>query len=165
MPLNRTYDDQVCSIAGTLELVGERWTLLIVRDALFGLRRFDELQASLGVARNVLQTRLERLVEAGILVKRQYAERPARYEYRLTDKGLGLWPTLVALMQWGDAYAAPPAGPPVWLAHRGCGGTVDGHLICANCGKRLGVADVVAEPGPGAPADHPLRRRSAREAG
>jgi len=157
--LNNDYDTQICSIAGALALVGERWSLLIVRDVMLGLRRFDELQAHLGVARNVLQKRLARLTEHGLLERRLYQEHPPRHEYRLTDKGLDLWPTMVSLMQWGDRHAAPAAGPPVVLEHRGCGGAVDAHRICAACGARLSVGDVRALPGPGAAPDHPLRRR------
>src|SRR5271168_3158270 len=110
--LNRDYENQVCTIAAALEVVGERWSLLIIRDVFLGLRRFDQLQANLGIARNVLQTRLTRLVEQGVLEKRRYSDHPPRSEYRLTEKGLDLWPTLVALMYWGDVYAAPEAGPP-----------------------------------------------------
>jgi DNA-binding HxlR family transcriptional regulator len=157
--LGNDYSDQTCSIAGALEVVGERWSLLIVRDVLLGLRRFDELQADLGVARNVLQTRLTRLVEHGVLEKRLYQERPKRYEYRLTERGLDLWPTIVALLQWGDKYAVPEAGPPVLLEHRGCGGEVDEHRICSACGARLTVRDAVARPGPGAGPRHPLLLR------
>jgi DNA-binding HxlR family transcriptional regulator len=160
--LKNDYDKQVCSVAGALEVVGERWSLLIVRDVLLGLRRFDEMQASLGIARNILQTRLTRLVDHGVLEKRLYQEHPPRYEYRLTEKGLDLWPAVVALLQWGDRYAAPQAGPPVVLEHRGCGGTVDEHRICGACGARLSVRDVRALPGPGATPDHPLRRRAQR---
>ena len=160
MPLRRTYD-QECSIAGALEVVGERWSLLIVRDVLLGLRRFDELQANLGIARNVLQTRLERLIETGVLEKRRYSERPPRHEYRLTEKGLELWPTVMALMRWGDRHAAPPGGPPVLVTHRDCGGAMDDHRLCSRCGTRLGPRDVQAAPGPGASDDHPLRRRAA----
>ena len=108
--LGSDYKNQVCSVAGALEVVGERWSLLIVRDVLLGLRRFDELQAHLGVARNVLQTRLTRLIEAGVLEKRLYHDRPERYEYRLTEKGLDLWPTIVALLHWGNKHAPTAAG-------------------------------------------------------
>ncbi len=162
--LKNDYEGQVCSIAGALEVVGERWSLLIVRDVLLGLRRFDEIQANLGIARNVLQTRLVRLVEQGILERRPYQEHPPRYEYRLTEKGLDLWPAMVALMRWGDEYAAPAAGPPVLLEHRGCGGALDEHRICAACGERLSVRDVRAVPGPGATPEHPLVRRAQRTA-
>jgi DNA-binding HxlR family transcriptional regulator len=158
--LGNDYESQTCSIAGALEVVGERWSLLIVRNVLLGLRRFDEIQENLGIARNVLQTRLTRLTDQGVLEKRLYQERPARYEYRLTEKGLDLWPTIVALMQWGDRYAVPAGGPVVLLEHRGCGGAVDAHRVCAACGEKLSVRDVRATPGPGAPPDHPLVRRS-----
>src|SRR5258708_39315712 len=104
--LGKDYDGQVCSIAGALEVVGEGWSLLILRDVLLGLRRFDEMQADLGIARNVLQTRLTRLVDQGVLEKRLYPERPARFEYRLTEKGLEPWPATVALVRWGARHPA-----------------------------------------------------------
>jgi DNA-binding HxlR family transcriptional regulator len=160
--LRNDYETQVCSIAGALEVVGERWSLLIVRELMLGVRRFDEIQADLGIARNVLQTRLTRLTRQGVLERTLYQERPARYEYRLTGKGLDLWPTVVALMQWGDRYTAPTAGAPTLIEHRGCGGSVDEHRICSRCAERLSIEDVQALPGPGAPPDHPLRRRQAR---
>jgi DNA-binding HxlR family transcriptional regulator len=156
--LGNAYDNQVCSLAGALEVIGERWSLLIVRDVLLGLRRFDEIQSDLGIARNVLNARLTRLLDQGVLEKRLYQERPPRHEYRLTDKGLDLWPAMVALMQWGNRYTSPAAGPPVVLEHRGCGGAVDEHRICETCGTRLSVRDVRALPGPGATPEHPLRR-------
>jgi len=108
--LPRTYDAQNCSLARTLEIVGERWTLLIIRDVFLGLRRFDQLQESLGVARNVLTDRLNRLVEEGILERVQYSERPPRFEYRLTKTGRELNVALTALRQWGDAHLSekPP---------------------------------------------------------
>ena len=158
--LGNSYESQTCSIAGTLEVVGERWSLLIVRDVFLGLRRFDEIQENLGIARNVLQTRLTRLMEQDVLEKRLYQERPPRYEYRLTEKGLDLWPTLVALMKWGDRYTAPDAGPPVVLEHRDCGGAIDEHRTCERCGTKLSVRDSRAVAGPGASPRHPLRRRS-----
>lgn len=161
MPLQSTYEGQTCSIAGALEVVGERWTLLIVRDTMLGLHRFDELQANLGIARNVLQTRLERLVDAGILEKRRYQDRPPRYGYHLTAKGLDLWPAVIALMHWGDRHAASSDGPPVIVTHRDCGGEIDDHRVCRACGERVGPRDAWALPGPGAARDHPLRRRSA----
>jgi len=159
--LGNEYDSQVCSVAGALDVVGERWSLLIVRDVFLGLRRFDEIQANLGIARNVLQRRLTRLLDCGVLERRRYQEHPPRCEYRLTEKGMALWPTLVALMQWGNRYADLLDGPPVLLEHRGCGGAVDEHRICERCGARLSVRDVRALPGPGATPDHPLVRRAA----
>jgi DNA-binding HxlR family transcriptional regulator len=163
--LRNDYDSQVCSVAGALEVVGERWSLLIVRNVMLGLRRFDEIQENLGIARNVLQTRLTRLLDHGVLERCLYQEHPPRHEYRLTEKGLDLWPTIVALMQWGDRYAVPPAGPAVLLEHRGCGGAVDEHRECARCGAKLSVRDSRAIPGPGAPPDHPLLRRVPSEPG
>ena len=159
MPLQRSYEDQNCSVAATLELVGERWTLLIVRELLLGVHRFSDLQADLGIARNVLQARLERLVEHGIVERRRYQDHPPRDGYHLTGKGLDLWPAIVILMQWGDRHLPRRGGPPVQLTHRGCGGGVDGHLTCERCGARLGARDVWAAPGEGAESDHPLRRR------
>ncbi len=160
--LNNDYANQSCSIAGALEVVGERWSLLIVRDVMLGVRRFDELQSNLGIARNVLQTRLSRLQEQGVLERRIYREHPPRYEYRLTEKGLDLWPTIVALMQWGDRHAVPAGGPPVLLEHRDCGGAVDDHRLCERCGARVEVRDAQARPGPGATPEHPLVVREAR---
>jgi DNA-binding HxlR family transcriptional regulator len=157
--LRNDYENQACSIAGALEVVGERWSLLIVRDVMLGLHRFDELQGHLGIARNVLQARLTRLIDEGVLERRLYQERPQRYEYRLTDKGLDLWPMIVALMKWGDRYAPPEGGPAVLIEHRGCGGSIDAHGVCEACGARLTARDAVARPGPGAPAEHPLMRR------
>lgn len=164
MPLQRTYAGQTCSIAAALEIVGERWTMLIIREALLGVHRFDEMQADLGIARNVLQARLEHLVDSGILERRLYQERPERYAYHLTQKGLDLWPAVVALMQWGDKHGGVPGGPPVRLEHRGCGGAVDDHLLCVTCGEKLGPRDVWAHPADHVPADHPLRRRRPRVA-
>src|SRR5436309_15533180 len=117
--LGNTYENQVCSIARSLELIGERWTILIIRDAFLGVRRFDDLQRSLGIARNVLQNRLERLVEHGILERVRYQERPERFEYRLTQKGLDLWPVLISLISLGDRHAAPD-GPPATSDHPHC---------------------------------------------
>jgi DNA-binding HxlR family transcriptional regulator len=142
------YESQNCSIARALELVGERWTILILRDAFLGTRRFDEFQRSLGIARNVLQARLERLVEAGILCRVQYQERPRRFEYRLTAKGVDLWPVIVALLKWGDRHAAP-AGPPMLIEHKGCGGEIDDRRRCLRCGAELEAWDAAPRPGPG----------------
>jgi len=143
------YNHENCSIARTLEFIGERWTLLIIREAFLGTRRFDDFQGKLGIARNVLQARLERLLEGGILERVPYQERPLRYEYRLTEKGIELWPVLVSLLKWGDRHAAP-AGPPMLLLHKGCGGEVDDRRRCGRCGADLEARDVEAVRGPGA---------------
>jgi DNA-binding HxlR family transcriptional regulator len=148
--LGRTYENQTCSVARALELVGERWTLLIIRDAFIGVRRFGDFAERLGIARNVLQDRLERLVDEGILEKVPYQERPVRHEYRLTEQGRDLWPVLVALLKYGDRHYAPD-GPPMLLLHRDCGGDVDDRRVCAECGAALEVGDVQIKPGPGMP--------------
>ena len=147
--LRSDYDGQTCSVARALELVGERWTLLIVRDAFLGHRRFDQFQESLGVARNVLQTRLTRLVDAGIMRRERYQEHPPRDEYRLTEMGLELWPVIVDLLHWGDRHLAGSAGPPVLLRHRGCGGAIDSRRRCESCGAEVGPREAQALPGPG----------------
>jgi DNA-binding HxlR family transcriptional regulator len=149
--LPRTYDGQHCSIAKSLELLGERWTLLVIREAFLGTRRFEGFTERLDIARNVLTARLSRLVDEGVLAKERYHERPDRYEYRLTEKGLDLWPIVVSLLQYGDRYYAPD-GPPVVLRHRDCGGEVDAHRMCAECGARLTARDAVATAGAPAPA-------------
>lgn len=154
--LRADYDTQTCSVARALEVVGERWTLLILRDLFLGVRRFEAIQRDLGIARNILATRLDKLVAAGIAERRRYNERPPRDEYRLTEKGLDLWPTIVSLMQWGDRHAPSPGGPPTVLRHRGCGGSVSAHLTCERCGIELGPRDTQVFAGPGAPANHPL---------
>jgi DNA-binding HxlR family transcriptional regulator len=141
--LKRDYPTQYCSVASTLEVVGERWTILILRDVFLGIRRFEDLQRDLGVARNILQVRLERLVENGILVKRQYQERPVRSEYRLTEKGADLWPVLVALLKWGDRYALEGERPMI-LQHRGCGGELDDRRRCEVCGADVTVTEAEA---------------------
>lgn len=162
--LRSDYDSQTCSIARSLEVVGERWTLLVLRDIFLGNRRFDAVQSHLGIARNVLQSRLERLLEHGVIEKIPYQERPVRHEYRLTPKGIDLWPTIVSLLQWGDRHAPSPAGPPVLLRHKDCGGEVDAHRICTACGTPLEARDVRAVAGPGAAPGHPLLRRESSAA-
>jgi DNA-binding HxlR family transcriptional regulator len=150
--LRSDYEGQICSIAKTLELVGERWTLLVIRDVFNGNRRFGEMQRSMGVARNVLSNRLQRLVDEGILERRRYQARPPRDEYFLTDKGLDLWPTMIALLDFGDRHLSD-GGPPMVIRHKGdCGGVVNGRGICESCGKLLSARDARAEDGPGMPA-------------
>jgi DNA-binding HxlR family transcriptional regulator len=153
--LPRTYEEQNCSVARALEVLGDRWTLLVIRDAFLGVRRFDDFQRGLGVARNVLSDRLQRLVDEGLLERHRYHERPQRFEYRLSQKGIDLWPAIVTLMKWGDRYYAPPGGPPRVVRHRVCGGEVTDHLTCSICGTPLTAREVFSEPGPGAAAPAP----------
>lgn len=147
--LRNDYPGQVCSIAKALEVIGERWSLLIVRDVMNRRRRFDELQKGLGIARNVLSARLQRLVDEDILERRPYQESPERYEYFLTEKGLDLWPALIALLAWGDRHSPSPGGPPMLIVHKECGGAVSDRGTCESCGKVLNARDARALPGPG----------------
>ena len=135
--LPRTYDNQVCSVARALEAIGDRWTMLVIRDAFHGVSRFDDFQQRLGIARNVLTDRLGRLTDEGILAKHAYQERPERFEYRLTEKGLDLFPVLMSLMKWGDRHAPNEDGPPLVVVHRDCGGEIDARLRCERCGESI----------------------------
>jgi DNA-binding HxlR family transcriptional regulator len=148
--LRRDYPGLDCSVAKALEVIGERWSLLIVRAVMHGNRRFGEMQGSLGIARNVLSARLQRLVDEEILERRAYSENPPRYEYFLTQKGLDLWPALIALLDWGDRYSPDPGGPRRLIVHKKCGGTVSGRGICESCGQVLTARDAIQVPGPGA---------------
>lgn len=141
--LPRAYENQDCSIARALEVVGERWTLLIVREAFNGTRRFDEFQSRLGIARNVLSARLEHLVEEGVLEKRPYQERPTRFEYVPTTKGEALLPITLGLLSWGDRYYADPVdGPPVVLRHDPCGSDLSPRTVCSCCGAEATAGSV-----------------------
>lgn len=144
--------DWNCSVARAMAVVGDRWTMLVLREAFLRTRRFDEFQRNLGIARNVLTDRLARLVEHGILRRERYQERPERFEYRLTEKGLALYEPLVAIMRWGDEHLSAGAGAPVELVHTPCGHVADAHLVCGHCGDRLDPHDVQPRPGPGARA-------------
>jgi len=137
--LRHDYEGQNCSVARSLELVGERWTLLIVRDAFLGRHRFEEFQASLGIARNILTDRLAKLVDHGIFERVRYQERPDRYEYRLTDKGRDLRLPLLALMEWGDRYLSPS---PPRIARRVSDHTPVGVAIVTPDGTRVDPTDV-----------------------
>jgi DNA-binding HxlR family transcriptional regulator len=148
--LHRDYPALDCSVAKALEVIGERWSLLIVRSVMHGNRRFGEMQESLGIARNVLSARLQRLVDEEILERRAYQESPPRYEYFLTQKGLDLWPALIALLNWGDRYSPDPEGPRRLIVHKECGGTVSERGVCESCGKLLTARDAKQVPGPGA---------------
>jgi DNA-binding HxlR family transcriptional regulator len=147
--LGRTYDDQICSIARALEVLGERWTILVVRDAMLGVKRFEDFQSSLGVARNVLTDRLRRLVDAGVLRRVPYQERPQRFEYQLTKMGVELAVPIVALMHWGDKHLPVDGGPPRLIQHRGCGGAVEAELVCQQCGLSIEPFRAQAVAGPG----------------
>jgi DNA-binding HxlR family transcriptional regulator len=146
------YSAENCSIGRTLDIVGEKWTLLVLREAFYGVRRFADFHRALGCARNLLSARLRTLVEEGILSRAPYHDPGARvrFEYRLTDKGMELFPALVALMQWGDRWTADPQGPPVELRHRDCGHRVRVELRCTGEHGHLVAYDTEALPGSGA---------------
>jgi DNA-binding HxlR family transcriptional regulator len=151
--LGKTYDSQVCSIARALEVVGERWSLLIIRDALFaGSTRYSDFQRSLGIATNILKDRLDGFVHAGMMRRHRYSEQPELYEYVLTHKGRDLAPALIALSDWGDRWAAPD-GPPMLYNHTVCGSAVGPQVVCTTCGPLDDPAEVQARPGPGMPAE------------
>ncbi|MDO8862136.1 helix-turn-helix domain-containing protein [Haliea sp. E1-2-M8] len=141
-------DQQLCSVARALSVVGERWTLLILRDAFLGTRRFEQFQHNLGITRHRLSERLGKLVEQGVLVKVPYCERPPRHEYRLTRKGLGLYPVLMSLARWGDDWMAGDEGVPLEYVHRGCGKLTRPVLACSECGEPLRPEGVTPQPGP-----------------
>ena len=147
-----SYSAENCSIHRSLEVVGERWTLLVLREAFYGVRRFEDFVRTLGCPRDVLSARLRTLVDEGILKREPYREpgARARSEYRLTEKGLELFPALLALMQWGDRWRADPSGPAVELTHRGCGEPLEIIMSCGAGHGPLTVRDVAAVPGPGA---------------
>jgi DNA-binding HxlR family transcriptional regulator len=148
--LTRDYPGQVCSIARSLEVIGERWTLLILRDAMTGLERFEEFQASLGIASNTLTNRLKLLCDEQVLERVPDPDRPGRPKYVLTAKGRELGPVLIGLMKWGDRHYPTPGGPPRLTLHAGCGGNIGPDLHCDRCGKRAGPGEIELPPGPGA---------------
>jgi DNA-binding HxlR family transcriptional regulator len=158
--LGRDYEGQNCSIARTLEVIGERWTILIIRDALLGVHRFDEFRTSLGIARNILTDRLNRLVDNGILQRTRYQEVPPRWDYTLTDRGLELATPILALMHWGDRHLSGRHGPPRLVRHATCGGDVTERHVCAHCGV-IDTTEITIEPGP---ALRPTAARTARTA-
>jgi len=143
------FAEMDCSVARTLAVIGERWSLLILRDAFNGVRRFDDFLESLGIARNILADRLQHLVDDGILERRRYQQRPDRFEYRPTQKGRDLFPVLMAMREWGDRYLATVAGPPLRLTHRACGAEIATAVRCPHCGEPVTARDVRTERGPG----------------
>jgi DNA-binding HxlR family transcriptional regulator len=143
----RDVGELECSVARALALVGDRWTLLVLRDAFLGARRFGQFRA-VGLTRHRLADRLRRLVAAGVFDRVPYRERPPRFEYRLTDKGRDLYPVVVSLTRWGDRWMAGAAGPPVELVHRDCGHTVMPRLTCPHCARPVTARDMRVRPGP-----------------
>jgi len=141
---------RVDSVERALAQVGDAWTFLILREAFFGERRFDAFQKNLGAAPTIITDRLKKLVAYGILERRAYSERPPRFEYRLTDKGMDLYPAIVMMMQWGNRWLAGGAGPPLELVHRTCGSRSEPKVVCDACGGEVAARDMDWRPGPGA---------------
>jgi len=141
-----------CTIARTLGILGEKWTFIVLRDVFLGIRRFDDFIEHTGIGRQVLANRLATLVNEGLLRKQMYQEpgERTRLEYRLTDKGMDVYPILVALREWGDRYAADPAGPPLLTVHRDCGASVSVQLVCDDGHELVSPREVVPRPGPSA---------------
>jgi DNA-binding HxlR family transcriptional regulator len=141
-----SFADMHCSIAQALEIVGEWWTLLILRDAFLGVRRFDDFVERLGISRNVLAGRLDALVLSGVLERRPYDEARGRYDYLLTEKGRALWPVMTALRQWGDQWIYGAGNEPLLIEHRSCGHTTTAQMVCDGCGEALDARSVRALP-------------------
>jgi DNA-binding HxlR family transcriptional regulator len=144
----RDFPRDTCAVASTLEVIGERWTMHVLREAFLGVRRFEDFRRNIGVARNILSDRLNKLVDEEILRRELYSERPPRYEYRLTRKGVDLYGILIELMKWGNRWTPGPDGPGVVLRHRSCGAVVEPVLACPECGEPVHARDIEALPGP-----------------
>jgi DNA-binding HxlR family transcriptional regulator len=159
-------DKMNCSIARTLSVVGDRWTLLIIRDVFLGISRFDPIQQDLQLTPHRLSDRLRKLVRDGILRRAAYEKRPPRFEYRLTEKGFDLYPVIVTMLEWGDRWMAGPSGAPVALVHQPCGHSIKPELICPACKLKIEAREMKAELGPGSRepggrAKGPAKRRNA----
>ncbi len=153
-----------CGLPEALEVMGERWSFMILRASFNGLHHFEEFLSELGIARNILSARLETLVQHGIMEKRVYSERPLRHEYVLTPKGKDLWGVMTALRQWGDRWAFQPEEHPVVLVHDECGHVCEAVPHCSECGEELTLLSIHVEPGPGAdPGFVPRAPRSTRQ--
>jgi DNA-binding HxlR family transcriptional regulator len=140
-----------CSIARAMDLLGDWWTPLVLREAFYGIQRFDDFQAGLNIARNTLADRLRTLVTEGLMEKKPYQTDPVRYDYVLTQKGRDFFPVLVALQRWGDRWLADEAGPPIVLHHERCGHDGEAEVVCSSCGEPMTSADTSMRIGPGYP--------------
>lgn len=138
------FADWPCSLARSVDLVGDWWTPLVLRDAYYGVRRFEDFQRSLGIGRNILTQRLNRLVDEGMLERRPYQDRPVRHEYVLTDKGRDFFPVVAAIVRWGDRWLAGDEGPPVTLHHVPCDHDMHAEVVCSHCREPLALRDVTA---------------------
>ena len=142
--------DQRCSVARSVAVIGDRWTLMILRDCFLGVRRFEDLERRLGISRSIIAERLKTLTDEGVLRREAYQDRPVRHEYRLTDKGLALHPVIMAIVHWGDVHMVDERGRPLLHEHRKCGKIFDPVMVCSECGEPLLAKEVHTHPGPGA---------------
>jgi DNA-binding HxlR family transcriptional regulator len=150
-PARPSFGNWPCSIARTVDLLGDVWTPLILREAFYGSRRFDGFQRELGIARNTLTDRLRRLVEQGLMERHLYESEPPRYEYLLTEKGRDFFPVLAAMSRWGDRWIAGQEGPPVTLHHDPCDHDAHANVVCSECGQPMRAEDTTVRMGPGYP--------------
>lgn len=164
MPSRVDLSDFACSVARTLDVVGDKWTLLILRDAFYGVRRFDDFARDLGIARNVLTSRLTGLVAHGVLERRRYEARPPRHEYVLTEKGRALFPVVMTMMHWGDRWQPEDGEIPVTVVHERCGEATHAVTVCAHCAEPIGPRDVRVEPLPPVVEELRAARRAAEPA-
>lgn len=139
--------DQPCSVARSTAVIGDRWTLMILRDCFLGVRRFEAFQERLGISRTIIADRLKLLTDEGVLRKVAYQERPVRHEYRLTEKGLDLYPVILAIVSWGDRHYADDRGPPILRRHKACGCDFQPVMSCSECGEAVGAREVEARAG------------------
>ena len=160
---HKRYDKLNCSVARTMDQIGERWTVLILRDAFFGIRRFDDFQTSLGVARNILTSRLNHLVEGGIMRKDLYQDNPPRYEYRLTEKGRDLIPVITTMLAWGNRWESDT--PPVDLIHKDCGNSMHAVAVCSECGQGINAHNLTIDPIPRIVQERGIASADIRSAG
>lgn len=163
-----SFENWPCPVARVVDLFGDSWTTLVLRDAFYGVRRFDEFRRSLGIARNTLTDRLRLLVDEGLLRRVRYQSDPERFEYLLTDKGRDFFPVLAAMARWGDRWLAGADGPPITFHHTGCGHDTGAEVVCAECGAPISAADTEMRAGPGFPElllqREEVRRRFGAEA-
>lgn len=151
---------QSCPVARSIDVVGDAWTLMVLRELFLGSRRFDDLQAQTGVSPHLLSLRMRKLHDAGVVERQAYQERPFRYEYQLTAKGLDLWPLIMALRSWGDRWHDWPEGKPVKLRHQACGKRSEPRIVCGSCGEAMGPRDVSIEVSKPAASARQARRKS-----
>jgi len=157
-----SLEEEPCSVARTVAVIGDRWTLLILRECFLRTRRFEAFQAALGITRHLLAERLKKLVRFGVLRRVPYQDAPKRHEYILTQKGLDLYPIMMAIVHWGDTHMVDERGRPVLHAHQRCGKTFDPVMVCSECHAPLAPREIRVQPGPGARGRHPAAPRPAK---